>query len=115
MADLALGIDCSTTAAKVVAWDRSGKAAGEGRAPLEQLHPRPLHSEQRAEDWWETTQSAITSLLKLVDADRIAGLCVTHQRESFVPVDEDNRPLRAAILWDDARSLSQLHELGERF
>jgi sugar (pentulose or hexulose) kinase len=115
MGDLALGIDCSSTAAKVVAWDRSGKAAGEGRAPLEQIHLRPLHSEQRAEDWWETTQAAITSLLKVVDPDRIAGLCVTHQRESFVPVDEDNHALRDAILWDDARSLTQLDELGERF
>jgi sugar (pentulose or hexulose) kinase len=115
MGDLALGIDCSSTAAKVVAWDRSGKAAGEGRAPLEQLRPRPLHSEQRAEDWWETTRTAISSLLKVVDAERIAGLCVTHQRESFVPVDRDNQALRNAILWDDGRSLSQLDELGERF
>jgi sugar (pentulose or hexulose) kinase len=115
MVDLAVGIDCSSTAAKVVAWDRGGKAAGEGRAPLDQLRPRPLHSEQRAEDWWEATQAAIASLLKVVDAERIAGVCITHQRESFVPVDQDNRPLRNAILWDDARSLAQLDELGRRF
>src|SRR5919204_474759 len=115
MADLALGIDSSTTATKVVAWDRSGKAAGEGRAPLEQLRLRPPRSEQRAEDWWEATQVAIASLVRAVQADRIAGICITHQRESFVPVDEGNRALRNAILWDDARSLRQLDQLGERF
>jgi xylulokinase len=115
MGDLALGIDCSSTASKVVAWDRSGKAVGEGRAPLEQVRLRPLHSEQRAEDWWEATQLAIAGLLKGVEADRIAGICITHQRESFVPVDEGNHALRNAILWDDARSLAQLDELGERF
>ena len=115
MADLALGIDCSTTATKVVAWDRSGKAAGEGRAPLEQLRLRPLRSEQRAEDWWEATQAAIASLVRAVEANRIGGICITHQRESFVPVDEGNRALRNAILWDDARSLRQLDQLGERF
>jgi sugar (pentulose or hexulose) kinase len=115
MGDLALGIDCSSTAAKVVAWDRSGKAAAEGRAPLEQLRLRPLHSEQRAEDWWEATRAAIAALLNAVPADRIAGICITHQRESFVPVDEQNHALRNAILWDDARSLAQLDELGERF
>jgi xylulokinase len=103
MGDLALGIDCSSTAAKAVAWDRSGKTVGEGRAPLEQLRLRPLHSEQRAEDWWEATQLAVAGLLKGVDADRIAGICITHQRESFVPVDQDNHALRNAILWDDAR------------
>ena len=115
MGDLALGIDCSTTAAKVVAWDRSGKAAAEGRAPLEQLRLRPLHSEQRAEDWWEAVQLAITRLVNAIGADRIAGICITHQRESFVPVDEDNHALRNAILWDDVRSQAQLDELGERF
>ena len=37
MADLVLGVDCSTTASKVVAWDRDGKAVGEGRADLEDV------------------------------------------------------------------------------
>ncbi len=115
MGDLALGIDCSTTAAKVVAWDHSGKAAAEGRAPLEQLRLRPLHSEQRAEDWWEAVQIATMGLVETIDADRIAGICITHQRESFVPVDEHNHALRNAILWDDVRSQVQLDELGERF
>jgi sugar (pentulose or hexulose) kinase len=55
--DLALEIDCSRTASKVVAWDRDGKAAGEGHAPLDQLRLRPLHSEQRAADWWEATRA----------------------------------------------------------
>ena len=32
-----------------------------------------------------------------------------------MPVDERNRPQRNAILWDDARSLAELDELGERF
>ena len=115
MQDLALGIDCSTTAAKVVAWDRTGKAAGEGRAPLEQLRLRPLHSEQRAEDWWEATAAAVANLLRSVDPGRISGICITHQRESFVPVDEHNQALRNAILWDDARCQAQLDELGARF
>jgi sugar (pentulose or hexulose) kinase len=115
MRDLALGIDCSTTAAKVVAWDRGGKAAGEGRSALEQLRLRPLQSEQRAEDWWEATQAAIASLMRTIDAERIAGICITHQRESFVPVDERNQGLRDALLWDDARSQDELDELGTRF
>jgi xylulokinase len=115
MRDLVLGIDCSTTAAKVVAWDRGGKAVGQGRAPLEEIRPRPGYSEQRAEGWWEATATAVADLLRSVAADRIAGLCITHQRESFVPVDPANRPLRNAILWDDARSQVQLDWLGERF
>jgi sugar (pentulose or hexulose) kinase len=55
MRDLEPGIDCSTTAAKVVAWDRAGKAVGEGRAPLQEIRPRRGYSEQRAEGWWDAS------------------------------------------------------------
>jgi xylulokinase len=115
MRDLVLGIDCSTTVAKAVAWDRGGKAVGAGRAALQEIRPRPGYSEQRAEGWWEATATAVVDLLASVEAERIAGLCITHQRESFVPVDQGNRPLRNAILWDGARSQVQLDQLGERF
>ena len=115
MADLVLGVDCSTTACKVVAWDRAGKAVAEGRADLEEIHPQPLYSEQKAEGWWEGTSRAITQLMRSIEADRVAGICITHQRESFAPVNEDNRAQYNAILWDDARSEAQLAELGERF
>lgn len=115
MSDLVLGVDCSTTASKVIAWDKEGKAVAEGRAPLEEIRPRPEISEQKAEGWWDATSKALAALMQSVDGDRIAGICMTHQRESFAPVDEDNRPLRNGILWDDSRSQKQLDELGERF
>jgi sugar (pentulose or hexulose) kinase len=41
MSDLVLGVDCSTTASKVIAWDRNGKALAEGRASLREIRPRP--------------------------------------------------------------------------
>jgi sugar (pentulose or hexulose) kinase len=113
MRDLVLGIDCSTTASKAVAWDCEGKAAGEGRADLEEIRPGPRYSEQRAEGWFDATTAALADLMKSVETDRLAGVCITHQRESFVPVDEENRPRYNAILWDDARSLKQLDALGE--
>jgi sugar (pentulose or hexulose) kinase len=115
MSDLVLGVDCSTTASKVLAWDRQGRAVGEGRAALREIRPRPLHSEQAAEGWWEATAEALTSLTRNIGADRIVGICITHQRESYAPVDESNHALRNAILWDDGRAQSQLDELGERF
>jgi sugar (pentulose or hexulose) kinase len=115
MSDLVLGIDCSTTASKVVAWDRGGKPLAEGRAPLEEIRPDAQRSEQHAEGWLDATAGAIREVVESVGPDRIAGVCITHQRESFVPVDERNRPLYNAILWDDARSQRQLDQLGERF
>ncbi len=114
-ADLVLGIDCSTTASKAVAWDWHGTPAAEGRAPLELLAPRPGWGEQRADQWWEATVAGIAAVLRQVQPGSIAALCVTHQRETFVPVDAGGRPLRHAILWLDERSRVQLAALDRRF
>ena len=115
MSGLVLGVDCSTTASKVLAWDRHGRAVGEGRAALREIRPRPLYSEQAAEGWWEATAEALANLTKRIGSDRIVGICITHQRESYAPVDANNHSLRNAILWDDGRAQPQLDELGERF
>jgi sugar (pentulose or hexulose) kinase len=115
MTDVVLGIDCSTTASKVLAWDRDGKPDGEGRAPLTEIRPSAAYSEQVAEGWWDATSQALRQVVEAVGDDRISGICITHQRESYAPVDTDNRSLRNAILWDDARAQAQLDELGERF
>ncbi len=113
--DLVLGIDCSTTASKVVAWDRGGAALAEGRAPLEILTPHVGWGEQDARQWWSATVAATRQVTRLIDARRIDALCVTHQRESFVPLDNEGTPLRNAILWLDERSRNQLAGLDVQF
>ena len=66
MSDLVLGVDCSTTASKVIAWNRHGKALGEGRASLPEIRPLPLYSEQAAEAWWDATAEALARLTKSI-------------------------------------------------
>ncbi len=113
--ELVLGIDCSTTACKAIAWDPTGAPVAEGRAPLELQVPRPGWGEQDADAWWLATQLAIRDVVDAVGARRIIALCITHQRETFVPVDVQGKPLRNAILWLDERSRPQLAELDRRF
>ncbi|MDQ3610804.1 MAG: FGGY family carbohydrate kinase [Actinomycetota bacterium] len=113
--DLVIGIDCSTTASKAVAWDHEGNHIAEGRGSFEMLSPRSGWSEQRADEWWEATSQSLRAVADEVGAERIAGMCITHQRETFVPVDADDRPMRNGIMWDDERSRQQVSELGRRF
>lgn len=112
---LVIGVDSSTTACKAIAWNRRGTAVAEARASYPLLHPEPDWHEQRAEDWWSSLCQALGDLLCKVNASNIEALCITHQRESFVPVDQDGRPLRQAILWCDERSLPQLNYLDRHF
>jgi len=108
MERLVIGIDSSTTACKAIAWDREGRAATEGRATYPLLQPRPNWYEQDAEAWWDGLCAALRALLAQVDPDQIDALCITHQRESFVPVDGQGRPLRNGILWLDERNREQV-------
>ncbi|MGE5137861.1 MAG: xylulokinase [Rudaea sp.] len=111
--DLVIGVDCSTTSVKAVVWDRNGRAVSEGRRSLSLLSPHPTWREQAAEDWWIGTAGALRDAVAAAGQDRIAALCLAHQRESFVPVDEQGQPLRNAILWIDERSHAQVDWLKE--
>jgi xylulokinase len=113
--DLVLGIDCSTTASKAVAWDRAGTPVAEARAPIELLTPHPGWGEQDARQWWQATAQAMRQVTEQIDPRRIAAVCVTHQRETFVLVDAAGNPLRNGILWLDERSRAQLAALDRQF
>lgn len=114
-ADLVIGIDCSTTGVKTVAWDQEGNAVATGRCSLSLLRPRPDWHEQNAEDWWLATAGALQQLVMQVNPNRIAALSIAHQRETFVPVDEKGQALRNAILWMDERARPLIPGLRQQF
>lgn len=108
MKDLVIGIDCSTTSSKAIIWDLEGKKISEGRSGLNTLMPKPLWHEQTARSWWAATIEAIRKSIRQIEPNRLIGLCIANQRETFVPVDENGNQLRNAILWMDERAGNQL-------
>ena len=110
--DYVIGIDCSTTAAKAVVWDADGEALSQARRAFDLSQPRPGWGEQNAEDWWSASAEAIRRAAQTVDASRIGAICITHQRESFVCLDEAGTPLRPAMLWLDTRATDEVQQHG---
>ncbi len=110
--NLVIGVDCSTTAAKAVVWDRTGKALATGRRSYGLDHVRSGWVEQNAADWWASTSVAIADAVAQVDASRIAALAVTHQRETFVCLDKDGKAIRPAMTWMDVRANAEVEEFG---
>jgi sugar (pentulose or hexulose) kinase len=108
---LVIGIDTSTTACKAIAWDPNGRAVAEGRSTYPLLQPHPTWYEQNAEQWWTGTCTALNELFSKIDISRVEALCITNQRESFVPVDRHGKPIRNGILWLDERSRAQVEFL----
>ena len=110
--DYVIGIDCSTTATKAVVWDEHGREVAEGRATFDLSSPQPNWGEQNAEDWWESTKVALRRAAQSVDTRRIGAIGITHQRESFVCLNEDDHPIRPAILWLDSRATDEVAKYG---
>jgi len=110
--DYVIGVDCSTTAAKAVVWDPAGTAIAQARTAFELVQQRPGWGEQNAADWWDATARAVRRAVQTVDLSRVAALCVTHQRETFVCLDEAAQPLRPAMLWLDQRAVREVDTYG---
>jgi xylulokinase len=106
---LVIAVDLSTTACKAIAFDAMGEVVASARVPLATSAPQPGWQEQSAEDWWSATCDA----LREVSMGRVPrAIGITHQRESFVCLDQAGRPLRPAILWIDDRATAQVEALG---
>lgn len=110
---LVIGLDCSTSACKAVVWDCRGNAIARGHASLAMEMPQPGWHEQPAESWWTATVQAIRQVVSQVDGRRLRALCIAHQRETFVPVDAQGRPLTNGILWMDERARELLPDLEQ--
>ena len=104
-----LGIDVSTTATKAVLVDDAGAVVGIGTAEYPYDSPRPLWSEQDPELWWTGTVAAIRSVFAStgVAGDGVAAIGLTGQMHGAVLLDEADRVLRPAILWNDQRTAAE--------
>jgi sugar (pentulose or hexulose) kinase len=113
-ADLVIGIDSSTTATKAIAFDRTGKIAAQGRAPIALDSPRPNWYEQDCGQWWASACAALKAVTAEVDPSRIAAAAVSNQRETFAALDEEGRPVRPAIIWLDERCREEVQPFSRK-
>jgi len=109
---LVVAVDCSTTSAKAIVWDAAGARIASGHAALPLSTPQPGYGEQDPRDWWSATAQAIRAAVEGIDAERVVAVSVTHQRESFVCLDEHDEPVRPAMLWLDVRAGEQVERFG---
>jgi xylulokinase len=114
MRDVVIGVDASTTAVKAIAFTRDGAALHEARHAYPLSTPLPGHVEQDPQDWWHALKSAFRDLFQTVEPSRVAGIALTHQRETFCLIDDAGRAVRPAILWLDERARTQVADLSAR-
>jgi xylulokinase len=108
-----LGIDIGTSAVKALIVDDEGQVRSQTQAPLTVSRPHPLWSEQDPTQWWQATEIAVGSLDRAF-RNSVRAIGLSGQMHGATLLDDRDRPLRAAILWNDGRAATQCRELELR-
>ena len=119
MATLVLGIDVGTTSTKVVLADPAVGVLAQASEPVALSSPHPGWAEADPAQWWANLAALVPAVLaaasaakgKPVTAADIAAVATTGMVPAVIPVDDAGRPLRSAILQNDARATAEIREL----
>ena len=112
-----LALDQGTTSSRAILFDHAGTIRAAAQKEFTQIFPRPGWVEHDADEIWLTQSSVARSVLKKarVQADQIAAIGITNQRETTVVWDrETGQPVGNAIVWQDRRTAAYCDQLRKR-
>jgi len=104
-----VGLDVGTTGVKAIAITQEGEVVASAEEGYPLSTPHPGWSEQDPDDWVRASETALARLD--VDALRVG---FSGQMHGLVCLDERDRVLRPAILWNDQRTGVECAEIEER-
>ncbi len=107
-----IGIDLGTSAVKLLLMEGNGTIANIVDREYPLYFPHPGWSEQSPEDWWDACVDGLKELIKDVDATQVAGISFGGQMHGLVTLDENDKVIRPAILWNDGRSMKETEYLN---
>ena len=103
-----IGIDLGTSAVKLLLVDENGGICNEVTREYPLEFPQPGWSQQAPEDWKKAVLEGIPALLSGVDAGQVAGIGCGGQMHGLVVLDDRDRVIRPAILWNDGRTAAEV-------
>lgn len=107
------GIDVGTSGVKCIIVNETGKVLSSVTESYPCYTPKPGWSEQAPDDWWQGTCKAMSRAVKEsgVNNKEIIALGFSGQMHGLVALDEDDRVIRPAILWNDQRTDKECAEI----
>ena len=109
-----LGIDIGTSGVKGVLVDECDRLLAEASSPLDVQRPKPLWCEQDPDAWWTATLAVVDRLASTQPMSQVEAIGLSGQMLGVTLLDEHDRPLRPAILWNDGRATDECTELEAR-
>ncbi|WP_353856277.1 glycerol kinase GlpK [Bacillus sp. Bos-x628] len=102
-----LALDQGTTSSRAILFDKEGKIAHTAQKEFNQYFPNPGWVEHNANEIWSSVLSVISTALieSGIEADQIAGIGITNQRETAVVWDKHTgAPVYNAIVWQSRQT-----------
>jgi glycerol kinase len=112
-----LAFDQGTTSSRAIVFDKKGHILSLAQREFTQIYPQPGWVEHNAREIWSTQVAVATEAIlnANLNADNIAAIGITNQRETTVVWDKrTGEPVYQAIVWQDRRTADFCNSLKER-
>ncbi|MEN6506081.1 MAG: xylulokinase [Planctomycetaceae bacterium] len=108
-----LGIDVGTSGTKSLIMDARAKVLATATAEHPIYAPKPGWSEQKPEQWWDSTVASVRVVIKKakIDAKSIAAIGFSGQMHGLVITDAAGKVLRPSLIWNDQRTAVEAGEI----
>ncbi len=107
-----IGIDLGTSAVKLIMMNECGEIVNSVSKEYPIYFPQEGWSEQNPEDWWEAVKSGVCELTADCNSADVKGISFGGQMHGLVILDENDKVIRPAILWNDGRTQKQCDYLN---
>ncbi|MDS0282336.1 glycerol kinase GlpK [Haloarcula onubensis] len=109
-------IDQGTTGTRFMVFDHAGQVVANAYEKHEQIYPEPGWVEHDPMEIWENTKAVVREGLSQndIDAEQLAALGITNQRETTIVWDEaTGKPVHNALVWQDRRTTDRVEEIQD--
>ena len=101
------GIDLGTSSVKLLLMDEKGDIKKIVTREYDCQFPHPGWSEQDPYIWYEESVKGLKELIADCDKSQVAGISFGGQMHGLVILDEEDKVIRPAILWNDSRTTEE--------
>ncbi|KAA0084390.1 carbohydrate kinase [Mycolicibacterium sp. P9-64] len=114
MSSHTIGVDVGTTGTKTVLFDTTLGIVAQATRETTLHSPRPGFAEADTGQWYTGVVESIREVLhtSAISGDAVAAIAVSGMVPAVIPVDSSGKPLRRAILQNDARAHREVTELA---
>lgn len=109
---LYIGIDLGTSAVKLLLVNEKGTIVNETSREYPVYFPQNGWSEQNPTDWVNAVFDGLKELTSNIDKSQISGIGCGGQMHGLVVLDENDKVIRPAILWNDGRTSKEVEYLN---